>query len=389
MRCVASLKVISVFGTRPEATKMVPVVRALKSHHPLIESKVLVTAQHRQMLDQVLSDFGVQSDYDLDVMRPNQTLAETTQRVLAGITPVLEKERPDVVLVHGDTATTGSAALAAYYLRISVGHVEAGLRTGDKYAPFPEEIMRKIADTISDFHFTPTELSKQNLLNEGIGEESIFVTGNTAVDTLLMTVKDGYRFKEESLNKIDLLSRRNILVEVHRRENFGEGMENIGRALAALAAGREDIQLLVSVHRNPNAREPILRHLQGAPRTVLFDPIDYPDYVNLMSRSYLIITDSGGVQEEAPSLGVPTMVCREKTERPEALDAGTVVLVGTDRQMIVDTAFDLLDNRTRYERMSQVKNPFGDGRAAERIVQALLYKYGLTEERPEDFSARQ
>jgi UDP-N-acetylglucosamine 2-epimerase (non-hydrolysing) len=389
LRCVGSLKVMSVFGTRPEATKMVPVVRALKEHHPLIESKVLVTAQHRQMLDQVLSDFGIQSDYDLDVMRPNQTLAETTQRVLAGITPVLEKERPDVVLVHGDTATTGSAALAAYYLRISVGHVEAGLRTGDKYAPFPEEVMRKIADTISDFHFAPTELSKQNLLNEGIGAESVFVTGNTAVDTLLMTVKDGYRFREESLNKIDLESRRNILVEVHRRENFGEGMENIGRALASLAAGREDVQLLVSVHRNPNAREPILRHLQNAPRTVLFDPIDYPDYVNLMNRSYLIITDSGGVQEEAPSLGVPTMVCREKTERPEALEAGTVVLVGTDRQMIVDTAFDLLDNRTRYERMSQVKNPFGDGRAAERVVKALLYRYGLAEERPEDFSARQ
>lgn len=384
---MGSLKVISVFGTRPEAIKMIPVVRALQEHHPLIESRVLVTAQHRQMLDQVLNDFGVQSDYDLDVMRPNQTLAETTRRVLEGLTPVLEKERPHMVLVHGDTATTGSAALAAYYLRIPVGHIEAGLRTGDKYAPFPEEIMRKIADIISDLHFAPTQLSKRNLLNEGTDPDSIFVTGNTAVDTLLMTVKDGYRFREESLNKIDFESRRNILVEVHRRENFGPGMENIGQALATLAASREDIQLLVSVHRNPNAREPILRHLTGAPRTVLFDPIDYPDYVNLMNRAYLIITDSGGVQEEAPSLGVPTLVCRDKTERPEALDAGTVVLIGTDRQVIVDTALELLDNRAKYERMSQVKNPFGDGRAAERIVQALLFRYGLRRDRPEDFSS--
>jgi UDP-N-acetylglucosamine 2-epimerase (non-hydrolysing) len=388
LRFVGSLKVISVFGTRPEAIKMLPVVRALKEHHPLIESKVLVTAQHREMLDQVLADFGVQSDYDLDVMRPDQTLAETTRRVLEGITPVLEKEQPHIILVHGDTTTTGSAALAAYYLRISVGHVEAGLRTGDKYAPFPEEIMRKIADTISDLHFAPTERAKGNLFREGYSPDSIFVTGNTAVDSLLMTIKPGYRFKEERLNKIDFESQRNILVEVHRRENFGEGMENIGRALALLVSSRKDIRLLVSVHRNPNAREPILRHLGSAPRTVLFDPIDYPDYVNLMNRAYLIITDSGGVQEEAPSLGVPTVVCREKTERPEALEAGTTVLVGTDKQAIVDTTMDLLDNRTRYERMSQVKNPFGDGRASGRIVQALMFRYGLTQDRPEEFSAR-
>ncbi len=248
--------------------------------------------------------------------------------------------------------------------------------------------MRKIADTISDLHFAPTERAKGNLFREGYSPDSIFVTGNTAVDSLLMTIKPGYRFKEERLNKIDFESQRNILVEVHRRENFGEGMENIGRALALLVSSRKDIRLLVSVHRNPNAREPILRHLGSAPRTVLFDPIDYPDYVNLMNRAYLIITDSGGVQEEAPSLGVPTVVCREKTERPEALEAGTTVLVGTDKQAIVDTTMDLLDNRTRYERMSQVKNPFGDGRASGRIVQALMFRYGLTQDRPEEFSAR-
>lgn len=385
MRFVASIKAICVFGTRPEATKMVPLVQALKHQHPSFDTKVIITAQHRQMLDQVLKDFDIACDYDLDVMRPNQTLAETTQRVLAGITPVLEKERPDVVLVHGDTATTAAAALASYYLRIPVGHVEAGLRTGDKYAPFPEEINRRIADAVADFHFAPTERSKRNLLNEGTSPDSIFVTGNTAVDTLLMTVRDDYRFREERLNEVDFTSRRNILVEVHRRENFGQGMEDVGDALATVARVREDVQLLVSVHRNPNAREPIMRHLKDSPRTVLFDPIDYPDYVNLMSRSYLIITDSGGVQEEAPSLGVPTIVCREKTERPEALDAGTVVLVGTDKRKIVDTACDLLDNTIRYERMSQVNNPFGDGRASERIVHSLMYKFGLRPDRPKDF----
>ena len=380
------LNVLSVFGTRPEATKMAPLVKALEKQKPLINSKVLVTAQHREMLDQVLADFGIKADHDLDVMRENQTLAETTQRVLAGLTPVLQAERPDVVLIHGDTVTTASAALAAYYLRIPCGHVEAGLRTGDKYAPFPEEIMRKIADAISDIHFAPTELSKRNLLREGLSEESIFVTGNTAVDALLMTVRPDYVFKDERLNRIDFgASCRNILVEVHRRENFGQGMEDVGAALAEIARGREDVRLLVSVHKNPNAREPILRHLSGAPRTVLFDPVDYPDYVNLMDRCYLVVTDSGGAQEEAPTLGAPVVLCREKTERPEALASGTVVLVGTDRALIVNTVFDLLDNRERYDAMSKAANPFGDGRASERTVQALLYWFGLSSERPEDF----
>lgn len=381
-----SVKVMSVFGTRPEATKMAPLVRALEKESPAIRSKVLVTAQHREMLDQVLRDFGIASDYDLDVMRENQTLAETTERVLSGMTPILEAERPDLVLVHGDTATTASAALAAYYLKIPCGHVEAGLRTGDKHAPFPEEVMRRIADVISDIHFAPTSISKKNLLREGLSEDSIFVTGNTAVDALLLTVKDGYVFKDERLRRVDFgPMRRNILVEVHRRENFGQGMEDVGQALAEIARTREDVQLLVSVHRNPRAGEPIRRHLGALPRTVLFDPVDYPDYVNLMDRCYLVVTDSGGVQEEAPSLGAPVVLCREKTERPEALASGTVALVGTDRKLIVDTVFDLLDNKKRYDAMSRVANPFGDGHASERIVQALLYWFGLCPVRPEDF----
>lgn len=382
------LKVMSVFGTRPEATKMAPLVKALERQSLAIDSKVLVTAQHREMLDQVLHDFDIKSDYDLNIMRENQTLAETTERILRGMTPILEAERPDIVLVHGDTATTASAALAAYYLKIPCGHVEAGLRTGDKYAPFPEEVMRRIADTISDIHFAPTELSKANLLKEGISEESIYVTGNTAVDALLLTVKDGYVFKDERLNRIDFSSRRNILVEVHRRENFGQGMEDVAGALAHIANSREDIQMLVSVHKNPRAGEPIRRHLSGAPRTVLFDPVDYPDYVNLMKRCYLVVTDSGGVQEEAPSLGAPVVLCREKTERPEALASGTVALVGTDRGLLVRTVLDLLDNPARYRSMSKVSNPFGDGRASARIVQSLLFHFKISGKRPEDFRAQ-
>lgn len=379
------IKVLSVFGTRPEATKMAPLVKELARHSDLIDSKVLVTAQHRDMLDQVLRDFDIKSDYDLDVMRENQTLAHTTQSVLERMTPVLESERPDIVLVHGDTVTTASAALAAYYLRIPCGHVEAGLRTGDKYAPFPEEIMRKIADAISDIHFAPTQWAKENLLKEGIPEESIFVTGNTAVDTLLLTAKDDYVFKDETLNRIDFQSRKNIVVEVHRRENFGQGMENVAEALFAIAEKRHDVQLLVSVHRNPNAREPIMRRLSSAPRTVLFHPLDYPDYVNLVKRSYLVISDSGGIQEEAPSLGVPVVLCRDKTERPEAVSAGTVAIVGTNKDLIVDTVLDLLENSERYEKMSKARNPFGDGRASLRIVQALMYWFGLTCEKPCEF----
>ncbi len=380
-----SIKVMSVFGTRPEATKMAPLVKALERQSPVIDSKVLVTAQHREMLDQVLRDFDIKGDYDLDIMRENQTLAETTERVLHGMTPILEKERPDIILVHGDTATTASAALAAYYLKIPCGHVEAGLRTGDKYAPFPEEVMRRIADAISDIHFAPTDLSKENLLREGVKEDSIYVTGNTAVDALLLTVRDGYVYKDPRLNDIDFSSRRNILVEVHRRENFGQGMEDVGSALAEIAQSREDIQMLVSVHKNPRAGEPIRRHLSGVPRTVLFDPVDYPDYVNLMNRCYLVITDSGGAQEEAPSLGAPVVLCREKTERPEALRSGTVVLVGTSRELVVRTVMDLLDSPSRYASMSQVSNPFGDGQASQRIVQALLYHFGISASRPEDF----
>ncbi|MBE3519425.1 MAG: UDP-N-acetylglucosamine 2-epimerase (non-hydrolyzing) [Firmicutes bacterium] len=396
---------MSVFGTRPEAIKMAPVIKALEAA-PEIESRVTVTAQHREMLDQVLDCFSIKVDYDLDIMDYNQSLAQVTVRVLERLTPVLQKERPHILLVHGDTATTAASALAAYYLKIPCGHVEAGLRTYDKYAPFPEEIMRKIADDISDLRFAPTLRAKENLLKEGFPEETIFVTGNTAVDALLMTVRDNHTFKDARLREV--LSRsgpaldrasyacsssddeggrgiKDILVEVHRRENFGAGMEEIGRALRWIAENREDVRLLVSVHPNPNVREPITRWLKDAPRVVMFEPLDYPDYVNLMARCYLVISDSGGVQEEAPSVRVPVVLCREKTERPEAVEAGVVVLVGTKFSAITSMVSRLLGGGPDYEAMRSGKNPFGDGLASRRIVDAILYRYNVSRVRPHEF----
>ncbi len=367
---------------------MAPVVIELRNRFPKIVSRVAVTAQHREMLDQVMQHFGVKEDYDLNIMKPRQSLDETTIRVLERLTPVLKQERPDMILVHGDTATTAASALAAYYQKIPCGHVEAGLRTGDKYAPFPEEINRRIAGLISDIHFAPTQRAKDNLLHEGIPEESVFVTGNTAIDALFMTVKDDYVFKNRTLNALDASGRekvRTIVVEVHRRENFGQGMENICQALACIAKQRkQDVRLLVSVHKNPNAREPILRHLGGIDNVTLFDPLDYSDYVNLVKRAYLVVSDSGGIQEEAPAIGVPVVLCREKTERPEAIEAGTVTLVGTDKRLIIDTVNDLLDNIERYKQMATARSPFGDGRAAQRIAGALLYWYGLSGEEPDE-----
>lgn len=401
---VDHIKVLCVFGTRPEGIKMAPVVLELSRKFPQIVSKVVVTAQHRDMLDQVLEHFNIEADYDLDIMQPQQTLQETTTRVLERLTPVLQKETPDIVLVHGDTTTTAASALTAYYEKISCGHVEAGLRTGDKYAPFPEEINRKIAGVICDIHFAPTKQAKHNLLREGIDEESIFVTGNTAIDALLMTVREDYVFKDPVLNSIGLSDVnfsqkkehsarraqgiRDIVVEVHRRENFGQGIENICQALLDVANKRKnDVRLLVSVHKNQEAREPVMRYLRGVENVILFDPLNYADYVNLIGRAYLVVSDSGGVQEEAPALGVPVLLCREKTERPEAIEAGTVQLVGTDRQLIVDTIGELLDDSKRYAQMATAKNPFGDGQAARRIVQALMYQFGFCDERPDEFQS--
>jgi len=369
-------KVLSIFGTRPEAIKMAPVVKELEKHPDRFTSVVCVTAQHRQMLDQVLELFEIKPDYDLDIMKPGQDLFDVTCNVLQGLKPVLERERPDIVLVHGDTTTTMAAALAAYYCRIRVGHVEAGLRTGNKYSPFPEEINRRVAGVLTDLHFAPTERAKSNLLAEGVPEVSIFVTGNTVIDALLAVaarVNNDVALRSDFDGQFSFLNpaKRLILVTGHRRENFGQGFEQICTALAEIAAMHPNVEILYPVHLNPNVQEPVRRILGNSPQVHLVAPLDYLPFVYLMERCYLIITDSGGVQEEAPSLGKPVLVMRDTTERPEALAAGTVKLVGTDRAKIVTESLLLLNDSAVYEAMVKAHNPYGDGMAASRIVEVL------------------
>ncbi len=368
------MKILSVFGTRPEAIKMAPVVKALETASG-VESAVCVTAQHRDMLDQVLDLFAIKPEFDLDIMRPNQDLTHITSAVLIGLGEVLDEYRPDRILVHGDTTTTFAASLAAFYRKIPVGHVEAGLRTGDIYAPWPEEMNRRLSDAIADIYFAPTESSAENLRREGHPSEAIVVTGNTVVDALVdvtRTLKDDNALKNNLESQFPFLDadRRLILVTGHRRENFGDGFENICQALADLAE-RDDIQIVYPVHLNPNVREPVNRILKTRPNIHLIDPQDYLPFVFLMDKSYMVITDSGGIQEEAPSLGKPVLVMRDVTERPEAVRAGTVKLVGTDKSVIVDECKQLLDDKDVYAIMSRAHNPYGDGMASGRIVDEL------------------
>ncbi len=365
-------RVLVAFGTRPEAIKMAPVVEALR-RDAQFDTKVCVTAQHRQMLDQVLTLFQIVPDFDLDLMRSGQDLTDVTAGVLTGMRGVLRQWRPDLVLVHGDTTTSFAASLAAFYEKIPVGHVEAGLRTGDIYAPWPEEMNRRLTGRIATLHFAPTQRARQNLLAEGVADNTIHVTGNTVIDALLGVVA---RINSDPSMKMELdrrfayldQARRLILVTGHRRENFGEGFENICRALRDLTELHADIEILYPVHLNPNVREPVMRILGAIPRVRLVEPADYLPFVYLMQRSYLIITDSGGVQEEAPSLGKPVLVMREVTERPEALEAGTVRLVGTDPDRMVSEASRLLTDSSLYNKASLMHNPYGDGKAAMRIV---------------------
>ncbi|RNC70423.1 MAG: UDP-N-acetylglucosamine 2-epimerase (non-hydrolyzing) [Desulfuromonadales bacterium] len=367
-----------VFGTRPEAIKMAPVVKELQKSPHRFQTVVCVTAQHRQMLDQVLQLFDIRPDYDLDIMRPGQDLFDITSNVLQGLKPVLMKEQPDIILVHGDTTTTMSAALAAYYCRIPVGHVEAGLRTFNKFSPFPEEINRRTTGVLTDLHFAPTETARRNLLSEGVADTNIFVTGNTVIDALFSVVSkinDNKELNEYLAAEFPFLNpdRRLILVTGHRRENFGAGFESICRAIARIAESHEDVEVLYPVHLNPNVQEPVWRVLgNGRHANIhLIEPVDYLPFVYLMNRSHLIITDSGGVQEEAPSLGKPVLVMRETTERPEAVEAGTVRLVGTDEESIYREAARLLDSLDAYQSMSMALNPYGDGQAAEKIAKLL------------------
>lgn len=369
------MRILSVFGTRPEAIKMAPVVKALKEV-PNIESRVCVTAQHRRMLDQALDLFAIRPDYDLDIMRDGQDLTHITGAVLSGLKRVLEDFRPHRVLVHGDTTTAFAASLAAFYEKIPVGHVEAGLRTGDIYAPFPEEMNRILTDAVADMLFAPTAKARDNLLNAGVPSERIFVTGNTVIDALLeataMLRADGGRRREMAAQFPYLKDgRRLILVTGHRRENFGPGFERICAALARLAE-RDDVGIVYPVHLNPNVREPVERILGGRENIRLIAPLDYLPFVFLMESAYLIITDSGGIQEEAPSLGKPVLVMREVTERPEAVEAGAVKLVGTDTEVIVRESGRLLDDKDAYAAMSSVRNPYGDGKAGRRIVREII-----------------
>lgn len=368
------MKILTVFGTRPEAIKMAPLVQAL-NRMPNIESRVCVTAQHREMLDQVLNLFGLVPDYDLNLMSPGQTLTEVTCRVLSSIDPVLKEYSPDRVLVHGDTTTTLATALAAYYCRIPVGHVEAGLRTQNIYSPWPEEVNRKLAGGIADIHFAPTEIARRNLVREGVDESAIHVTGNTVIDALRYVVQkidldpEVRGRLDKSFSYLDP-SKRLILVTGHRRENFGQGFESICDALN-IVSERKDIQIVYPVHLNPNVFKPVHGRLGGRGNIFLIEPLDYLPFVYLMKRSYMVLTDSGGIQEEAPSLGKPVLVMRDTTERPEAVDAGTVKLVGADRQEIVASVALLLDNVDVYTAMASAHNPYGDGEASRRIIEAL------------------
>ncbi|MFV8518649.1 non-hydrolyzing UDP-N-acetylglucosamine 2-epimerase [Bacillus sp. SBS7] len=362
------LKVMTIFGTRPEAIKMAPLVLELQKHSDKIESIVTVTAQHRQMLDQVLSIFGITPDFDLNIMKDRQTLIDITTRGLEGLDKVMKEAKPDIVLVHGDTTTTFIASLAAFYNQIPVGHVEAGLRTWDKYSPYPEEMNRQLTGVMADLHFSPTAKSATNLQKENKDESRIFITGNTAIDALKTTVKETY--SHPVLEKLG--SDRLVIMTAHRRENLGEPMRNMFRAIKRLVDKHEDVQVVYPVHMNPVVRETANDILGDHGRIHLIEPLDVIDFHNVAARSYLMLTDSGGVQEEAPSLGVPVLVLRDTTERPEGIEAGTLKLAGTDEETIFSLADELLSDKEAHDKMSKASNPYGDGRASERIVEAIL-----------------
>jgi len=375
------IKVMTIFGTRPEAIKMAPLVLELQKHPEHFESIVTVTAQHRQMLDQVLNIFNITPDHDLNIMKDRQTLIDVTTRGLEGLDKVMKEVKPDIVLVHGDTTTTFVASLAAYYNQIVVGHVEAGLRTWNKYSPFPEEMNRQLTGVMADLHFAPTSKSAANLLQENKSEENIFVTGNTAIDALTTTVKETYQ--HEVLDKLG--NDRLILMTAHRRENLGEPMRNMFRAIKRIVDEQRDVQVVYPVHLNPVVRELADEVLGNDPRIHLIEPLDVIDFHNFASRAHLILTDSGGVQEEAPSLGVPVLVLRDTTERPEGIEAGTLKLAGNEEQPIYQMATELLTDQEAYEKMAKASNPYGDGRASERICEAIRYYFKRTENRPEQY----
>ena len=374
------LKIMTAFGTRPEAIKMAPLVKAIEADDRF-ESIVTVTAQHREMLDQVLKIFSIVPDYDLDIMKNGQTLTDITSRVLRELDSVINETKPDIILVHGDTTTTFAASLAAFYHQIKIGHVEAGLRTWNKYSPFPEEMNRQLTDVLSDLYFAPTSESKNNLILENHAESKIFITGNTAIDAMKYTVNPNY--KNEILDSTE--GRRIILVTMHRRENIGEPMSNVFKAINRLVESFEDVVVVFPIHKNPKVRELANDILIKSNRIKLIEPLDVVDFHNFASRSYMILSDSGGVQEEAPSLGIPVLVLRDTTERPEGIKAGTLKLVGTNEEMVYAEAESLLANPQEYRIMSKASNPYGDGKASLRILDSIAYDFGINLTKPDEF----
>lgn len=381
---MAKLKVMTVFGTRPEAIKMCPLVLEMRKHPDEIEPLVAVTAQHREMLDQVLHLFGITPDYDLNIMSAGQTLYDVTEKALRGLQKVLEEAKPDLVLVHGDTTTTFAGALAAFYAQIPVGHVEAGLRTGNKYSPFPEEMNRKLTGALADYNFAPTATSKANLLRENVPEAKIVVTGNTVIDALKTTVKKDYRFDDDALHEVLDSGKRLILMTTHRRENLGEPMRHVYKALCEVLRTHPGVEAIFPVHKNPKVRQIVNEELGHLPQVHLIEPLDYEPFANLMARVDIVLTDSGGIQEEAPALGKPVLVLRDTTERPEAVSAGTVKLIGTAYEDVLRETNLLLDDADHYRSMAEAVNPYGDGEACSRIVNRILKEFGFdVEDLPE------
>ena len=385
MEKIKKLKLMTVFGTRPEAIKMCPLVLEMRKYPEYIQPIVAVTAQHREMLDQVLDLFGIVPDYDLNIMTSGQTLYDVTTRALMGLKPVMEEAKPDMVLVHGDTTTTFAGALAAFYAQIPVGHVEAGLRTGNKYSPYPEEMNRKLTGAMADMHFAPTATSKGNLLKENVNPASILITGNTVIDALQTTVHGDYHFADEDFNRVFATGHKLILMTTHRRENLGEPMRHVYRALKSVLEAHENVEAIFPVHKNPKVREIVNQELGHLSRVHLIEPMDYEPFANLMAKVDIVLTDSGGIQEEAPALGKPVLVLRDTTERPEAVEAGTVKLVGTAYKDVLQETNRLLDDDEHYRSMAEAANPYGDGKACERIIKAILRKNGYSVENFSEF----
>lgn len=382
------IKIALIFGTRPETIKIFPIISEIKKYPHFIDYKIIVSGQHREMLDQMLGIFQINPDYDLDIMEQGQSLSNITNYSLLGIEKILKKERPSMVLVQGDTTTTFTGALAAFYQKIRIGHIEAGLRTHNKYYPFPEEINRHITSVLTDFHFAPTRQSYENLLSEGVKSEDIFISGNTVIDALFLMVKENYIFRETSLKDKKIFKKKIILVTMHRRENWGEPLRKTCRAINKIIDKHSDVSVIFPLHKNPEIRSNVKEILQNRKNILLLDTLDYDDMINLMSKSYIILTDSGGIQEEAPSLGKPVLVLRDETERPEAVEAGVVKLIGTDEERIFSEIDLVLNSREKYMEMSKSINPYGDGKASERIVKKILYNFNLIDQSPDEFKVK-